>query len=47
MANRKRKNEDNDLQDIKQKNRDQVTLTSLKTGSELMCFGRVGSSLIN
>ena len=42
MANRKRTN--NDLQNITEKNRDRVTGTSLKTGGELMCSGRVGSS---
>ena len=34
----------NDLQNITQKTKDQATWTSLKTGSELRCSGRVGSS---
>jgi hypothetical protein len=37
------KRTNNDLQNI-HKTKDRVTRTSLKTGGELMCSGRVGSS---
>jgi hypothetical protein len=42
----KKKNQrtNNDLQNITQKTKDQATWTSLKTGSELGCSGKVGSS---
>ena len=39
MTNRKRTK--NDLQNNKQKTNDRTTRTPLKTGGELMCFGRV------
>jgi len=42
MAKRKRTN--NDLQNITHKTKDRVTRTTLNTGDELMCPGRVGSS---
>ena len=42
MAKRKRTN--NDLQNSTHKSKDRVTRTPLKTGGELRCSGRVGSS---
>ena len=41
---KKDKRTNNDLQNITYKTKDRVTWTPLKTGGELMCFGRVGSS---
>ena len=41
---KKDKRTNHDLQNIKQKTKDRVRRTSLKTGGELMCSGRVGSS---
>ena len=38
---KKDKRTNNDLQIIAQKTKDQVTQTTLKTGAELMCSGRV------
>jgi hypothetical protein len=40
----KRKRTNNDLQNITQKAKDQVTRTPLKTRGELWCSGRVNSS---
>ena len=40
----KRKGTNNDIQNITQKTKDRATRTSLKTGGELMCSERVGSS---
>ena len=40
----KRKRINNNLQNIAQKTKDGATRTPLKTGSELRCSGRVGSS---
>ena len=37
----KDKRTNNDLQNITHKTKDQVTLTPIKTGDELMCSGRV------
>ena len=43
MAKMKRiKKENSDLQNTTQKTKDRATRTSLKTGSELRCSGRVG-----
>jgi hypothetical protein len=41
---KKDKRRNNDLQDITHKTKDQVTQTSLKTGDELRCSGRISSS---
>jgi hypothetical protein len=41
---KKEKRTNNDLQSFTQKTRDRVTRTLLKTGGELMCSGRIGSS---
>ena len=41
---KKDKRRKNDLQDITHKTKDQVTQTSLKTGDELRCSGRISSS---
>jgi hypothetical protein len=43
MAKRKDKRTNNDLQNTKHKTKDRTTRTPLKTGSELMCSGRVSS----
>ena len=40
----KRKGTNNDIQNITQKTKDRTTRTSSKTGGELMCCERVGSS---
>jgi len=40
----KRKGTNNDIQNITQKTKDRATRTSLKTGGELICSERVGSS---
>ena len=42
--NRKDKRTNNDLQNKRQKTKDGATQTPLKTGTELMCSGRVNSS---
>jgi hypothetical protein len=42
MVERKRTR--NDLQNTTQKTKDRATRTSLKTGDELMCPGRISSS---
>jgi hypothetical protein len=44
MAKRKVKRTNNDLQITTQKMTDRATRTSLKTGGELRCSGRVSSS---
>jgi hypothetical protein len=41
MAIRKRTNEQNNLQSITHKTKDQVTRTPLKTGDEFKCSGRM------
>jgi len=44
MRVKKDKMTNNDLLNTTQKTQDPVTQASLKTGDELMCLGRVGSS---
>ena len=45
MAKKKKeKRTNNDIQNIAHRTKDGVTRTPLKTRSELMCSGRVGSS---
>jgi hypothetical protein len=44
MAKRKEKRTNNDLQNNTQKIKDRATRTSLKTGGELRCSGKVSSS---
>ena len=41
---KKEKKTNNDLQNITHKTKDRVTRTPLKTGGELRCSGKVGSS---
>jgi hypothetical protein len=41
---KKDKRTNNDLQNITHNTKERVTRTSLRTGGELMCFGRVSSS---
>ena len=44
MVKRKGQKENSDLQNATQKTKDGATQTSLKSGGELRCFGRVDSS---
>jgi len=45
MAKRKKnKRTNNDKRNITQKTKDRTTRTPLKTGGELICFGRISSS---